>query len=70
MLQSKTNPSMSRVKKTVKKFARHVLLSFYPFRDEKELLLGFPLMHQNKLQEERVQDAVNINKINFEPYSD
>ena len=29
------------------KFAYHVLLLFYPFRDGKELLSGFPLMHQN-----------------------
>ena len=33
-------------------FAHHVLILFYPFRDEKELLSGFPPMHQNKLQEE------------------
>ena len=50
------------------KFAHHVLLLFYPFRDEKELLSGFPPpLYQNKLQEEGVQDVVNINKIKFEP---
>ena len=48
----------------------HVLLLFYPFRDEKELLSGFPPLYQNKLQEEGVQDVVNINKIKFEPYGD
>ena len=52
------------------KFAHHVLLLFYPFRDERELLSGFPPLHQNKLQEEGVQDVVNINKIKFEPYGD
>ena len=36
------------------KFAHHVLLLFYPFRDEKELLSGFPPIYQNKLQEEGV----------------
>ena len=34
------------------KFAHHVLLLFYPFRDEKELSSGFPPFYQNKLQEE------------------
>ena len=32
------------------KFADHVLLLFYQFRDEKELLSGFPPLYQNKLQ--------------------
>ena len=35
-------------------FAHHVLLLYYPFRDVKDLLSGFPLMYQNKLQEEQV----------------
>ena len=52
------------------KFAYHVLLFFYPFRDEKELLSGLPPLYQNKLQEPEVQDIVNINKIKFEPYGD
>ena len=50
------------------KFAYHVLLLFYSFRDEKELLSGFPLFYQNKLQEQEAQDVVNINKIKSEPY--
>ena len=33
------------------KFAHHVDVLSYPFRGEGELLSGFPLMHQNKLQE-------------------
>ena len=45
------------------KFAHHVLLLFYPFRDEKELLSGFSPLYQNKLQEQGVQDVVNTNKI-------
>ena len=53
-----------------RKIGRHMLLLFYPFRDEKELLLGFPPLYQNKLQEEGVQDVVNINKIKFEPNGD
>ena len=44
------------------KFAYQVLLLFYPFRDEKELL-GFPSLHQNKLGEQGVQAVVK-----FEPY--
>ena len=53
------------------KFAHHVLLLFYPFRDEKELLSGFPPLYQNKLQEQGVQDVVNTNKIKFvEPHGD
>ena len=50
------------------KFAHHVLLLFYPFREEKELLSGFPPLYRNKLQEKGVQDVANINKINVEPY--
>ena len=49
-------------------FAHHVLLLFYPFRDEKKLLSGLPPLYQNKLQEQGVQDIENINKIKFEPY--
>ena len=52
------------------KFAHHVLLLFYPFRDEKELLSGFPPLYQNKLQEQGFQDVVNTNKIKFELYGD
>ena len=52
------------------KFAHHVLLKFYPFIDEKELLSGFPPIYENKLQNEGVQDFVNINKMKFEPYDD
>ena len=52
------------------KFARHVLLLFYPVRDVKELLSGSQPMYQNKLQEKGVQDVVNINKMKFEPYDD
>ena len=42
------------------KFAYDVLLLFYPFIDEQELLSGFPPIYQNKLQEEEVQDVANI----------
>ena len=52
------------------KFAHHVLLLFYPFRDEKELLSGFPPLYQNKLQEQGFLDVVNMNKIKFELYGD
>ena len=52
------------------KFAHHVLFLFYTFRDEKELLSGFPPLHQNKLQEQWGQDVVNTNKIKFESYGD
>ena len=52
------------------KFAHHVLLLFYPFRYEKDLLSSFPPMFQNRLQEEQFQDVIKINKIKFEPYGD
>ena len=58
-----------RILSSEKNFS-HVLLLFYPFRDEKELLSGVSPLHQNKLQEQGVQNVVNINKISFEPYSD
>ena len=51
-------------------FSHHVLLLFYPFRDKKQLLSGFPPIYQNKLQEKGVQDAVNINKIKSWRYGD
>ena len=44
------------------KFTHHVLLLFYPFRDERELLSGFPPIYQNKLKEQGVKDVVNIKK--------
>ena len=51
-------------------FAHHVMLLFFPFRDEKQLLSSYPLIYQNKLQDQGVQDFVNRNKIKFEPYND
>ena len=47
-----------------------MLLLFYPFRDEKDLLSRFPPMYQNKLQEEQVQNVINVNKMKFEPHGD
>ena len=53
------------------KFAHHVLVLFFPFGDEKKFLLsGFAPIYQNKLQKERVQDVVSINKRKFKPYGD
>ena len=49
------------------KFVHHVLFLFYPFRDEKALLSGFPPIHQNKLQEEGVRYSIGINNMKFEP---
>ena len=34
-----------------KRFAHHVLLLFYPFKDERELLSGFPPLYQSKMQQ-------------------
>ena len=42
------------------KLAYDVLLLFYPFIAEQELLSSFPSTYQNKLQEEGVQDVANI----------
>ena len=48
-----------------------MLVLFFPFRDEKKFLLsGFAPIYQNKLQRERVQDVVSINKRKFKPYGD
>ena len=52
------------------KYAHVVMLLFFPFRDEKQLLSGCPSFYQNKLQEQGLQDLVNWNKIKFEPYGD
>ena len=52
------------------KFAHHILLLFYPFRDAKKLSSVLPPLYQNKLLEQGVQVIVNINKIKFEPYGD
>ena len=47
-----------------------MLVLFYSFRDEKELLSDCPLLYQSKLQEQRIQEVANMNKIMFKPYSD
>ena len=52
------------------KSAHHVMLLFFPFRDEKQLLSSCTPLYQNKLPEQWVQDVVNRNKIKFEPYGD
>ena len=53
------------------KFAHPVLFLFHLFRNEKELLSGFPPMYQKKkLQEEEVQVVVNKNKMEFVLYCD
>ena len=52
------------------KFAHHVMLLCFPFRDEKQLLSGCPASYQNKLQELGAQDVVNRNKVKFESYGD
>ena len=44
------------------KFAHHMLLLFYAFRYEKELLSSFPPVYQNKLQEKGVQNPGCKNK--------
>ena len=52
------------------KFAHDVMLLFFPFRDEKQLLSAYPPMHQTKLQEQGVQDVVNRDKMKFVPSCD
>ena len=66
------NPSISRAKKNLspETYAHHVMLLFFPFRYQKQLLLGSLPLYQNKLQEQGVQDVVNRSKIKFEPYGD
>ena len=53
---------------SLEKFPHHVILLFFPFSDEKQLLSGCPTLNQNKLQEQGIQDVINRNKIKFEPY--
>ena len=50
------------------KYAHHLLILFYPFWDEKDLLSGCLSLHQNKLLEPGVQTVANSNKIKFEPF--
>ena len=45
------------------KCTHYVLLLFFPFRDEKQLLSGCPPLYQNKLQEKGIQNVVNRNKV-------
>ena len=52
------------------KRAHHVLLLFFPVRDEREWLSDFPLIYQDKLEEQGVQDVIHVKKIKFEPYGD
>ena len=51
-------------------FAHHVMLFFFLFKDEKQLLSGCPPLYQNKLQEQGIQDVVVRKKIKFEPHGD
>ena len=44
------------------KFTHHVMLLFFPFRDEKQFLSGCPPLCQNKLREQLVQDFENGTK--------
>ena len=61
---------MSNKLLSLEKFAHHMMVLFFLLRDEKQLLSGCPPLHQNKLQEQGVQDVVNRNKIKFKPYGD
>ena len=52
------------------KFSHHVLILFYPFRDEKEWLSSFQPLYQSKLRKQGVQAVENMNKIKFQLYGD
>lgn len=54
MPQSKTNSSKSLAKQ------HSLLLLFYSFRDERELLSGWPPLYQSQLLEQGVQAVVHI----------
>ena len=69
--KSKTNSSISCAKQTF--ISRIICLSYDAFiffhsEMNKQLLSGCSPLYQNKLQEQRVQDVVNRDKIKFEPY--
>ena len=52
-----------------KVYAHHMLLMYYPFRGEKELLSGNPSTYASKLSEPGVIDLVNQNYSLVEPFA-
>ena len=44
---------MPKKPSSTEKFANHMMLLFYPFRDEKELLSGFLPLYQNNSKKSR-----------------
>ena len=51
-------------------YAHHLLLLFYPFRDESDLKTGIPPSYTNKVAEPGVIDIINTNRALIEPFSD
>ena len=51
-------------------YAHHLLLLFYPFRDESDLKVGIPPSYTNKIAEPGVIDIINTNRALIEPFSD
>ena len=47
-----------------------MMLLFFPFKDESQLLPCCPPFYESKMQEQGVEDILNRNKINFKPYCD
>ena len=51
-------------------YAHHLLLLFYPFRDESDLKVGIPPSYTNEIAEPGVIDIINTNRALVEPFSD
>ena len=51
-------------------YAHHLLLLFYPFRDELDLKVAIPPSYTNKIAEPGVIDIINTNRALTEPFSD
>ena len=55
---------------TSNKYPHHLLLLFYPFRSENELLGGISHTYQGKFSEDGVTELVHNNPRKFEPYAE
>ena len=51
-------------------YAHHLLMLFYPFRKESELLCEENMTYVSKLNNKEVLDVVNRNKVIFEPWGE
>ena len=50
-------------------YAHHLLLLFYPFRNEADFKVGMPPGYTDKFAEPGITDTVNRNRVVVEPFS-